>query len=284
MIAATILQDRSIDIGHTTLAAQESGVDAPLRLLALHGWLDNSASFIPLAKHLGEVHLVALDLPGHGLSPARPPEAAYLFADWVKDVVGALDALGWERCTLLGHSMGGGIAAMVAATVPERIDRLLLIEGLGAETSPPTEAASQLQRHIAARRKPHQDKVYPDLATLSGKVATALRLDPENAQLLVARGSRKTPDGDGLVWRTDHRLFWPSVMRFTEEQVLALLRAIACPTLLVWAEDGFPFDREVMEARVRAVRQIETVRLRGGHHLHMSEPELVASVLRRYFG
>src|SRR5690606_29019174 len=82
------------------LAALRSGTRSGTRVLALHGWLDNAASFTPLAAALPELDLVALDLPGHGHSAYRPARTWYHFIDYIDDVLAALDALGWEHCVL----------------------------------------------------------------------------------------------------------------------------------------------------------------------------------------
>ena len=101
------------------LAWQHDG--AP-RVLCLHGWLDNAASFLPLAARFEGCDLVALDLPGHGHSDHRHPSARYHFIDYLFDVDAALDALGWKDCHVLGHSLGAAIAAKVRS--PEMVGML----------------------------------------------------------------------------------------------------------------------------------------------------------------
>jgi len=81
--------------------------DTPV--LALHGWLDNAHSFVPLSDHLDGLDLVAIDFPGHGFSMPRPDGVRYHFDDYSFDVLAVLDDLGWERCNILGHSLGGEI-------------------------------------------------------------------------------------------------------------------------------------------------------------------------------
>src|SRR5262245_11789511 len=76
------------------------------RVIALHGWLDNAASFLPLSSRLPDLDLLLLDLPGHGRSAHLPPGAEYGLTTHLHATLDAADALGWERFTLLGHSMG----------------------------------------------------------------------------------------------------------------------------------------------------------------------------------
>ena len=135
-----------------TIRGWTSGPENGLGVLALHGWLDNANSFAPLAQSLGpQYRLVAVDLPGHGRSDHRTAGASYAFADWVAPVVGLVDALGWEKFILMGHSMGAGIATLVAGTFPERLRALILLEGLGPLTTLPEKSPAQLARHVRNR-------------------------------------------------------------------------------------------------------------------------------------
>src|SRR5690606_37738655 len=141
-------------------------------LLALHGWLDNAASFAPVAEvmqstgALDDIDLVAIDLAGHGHSQHRAPGAWYHFVDYGDDIDAVLDALQWTRCDLLGHSLGGAVASTFAAAAAERVERLLLIEALGPLPWRPGTAAEAL---VAARRDRHalaakQLRVFTDPA------------------------------------------------------------------------------------------------------------------------
>ena len=148
------------------LAALRNDGEGP-HVLALHGWLDNAASFLPLAAHLRAIDLVALDLPGHGHSAHLPPGADYSFASAIASVLDAADALGWDRFALLGHSMGAGIASQVAAACPQRIERLVAIEALGALSELPERTVSRLRDAVTAERalRGKQLRVFPDIDT-----------------------------------------------------------------------------------------------------------------------
>ena len=94
-------------------------------LLALHGWLDNAASFSVLAPLLKHHHVVAVDLTGHGLSAHRSADAGYQIWEDLPELLGVLDALGWQEFSLMGHSRGAIIAGLLASTLPERVQRLV---------------------------------------------------------------------------------------------------------------------------------------------------------------
>ena len=149
--------------GQTLAALSWDGQGEPV--LALHGWLDNAASFMPLATQW-QRPMVALDFSGHGHSDHRPDGVVTHLVDHVRDVLAVADQLGWQRFTLVGHSMGAGIACLFAAALPERVSRLVLIEGLGPPTTPAEDVAKTLRKALddmmalADKRKP----VYTEIA------------------------------------------------------------------------------------------------------------------------
>jgi pimeloyl-ACP methyl ester carboxylesterase len=281
---------------------REVGIDAALgriaglrndgrgpRVLALHGWLDNAASFLPMAPYLRDIDLVALDLPGHGRSAHLTPGAEYSFSVAIAAVLDAADALGWDRFHLLGHSMGAGIASLVASACPERVERLVAIEMLGALAEPPTQAAARLREAVAAQRTivDKRLRVFPDIDTAvrarlhAGRVPGS-GLDAERLRLLVERGVRAVPGG--FVWSSDPRLTLPSLMRYTQAQVDDILAAIACPTLAVFADPAQPYlPDEERRRRVGLLAQGRLLALPGGHHLHMQQPAPVAAAVVDFF-
>ncbi|HVI03189.1 MAG TPA: alpha/beta fold hydrolase [Enhygromyxa sp.] len=249
-------------------------------VLCMHGWLDNAASFVALAPRLCEalqLRIVSLDLPGHGLSEHK--HGPYHFIDWVADVVHAANALGWQRFSLLGHSMGAGIATLVAGTVPERIDRCVLIEGIGPMVEQPSEAARRLARALRAeqRKQDASKRLFADLDSAVERLREAATMQPESARILVERGLERV-DG-GWTWRADPRLRIDSRVRLSEEQVHAFLRAIQCPVLLISASHGWPHDVEAMRRRVEAIASLTRVELPGNHHLHLDDAEAVAAAI-----
>lgn len=261
------------------LAARAQGSETKRPVLALHGWLDNAASFDRLAPLLPDWRIVALDLPGHGHSDHRPAGSRYHFFDFVADVLAAADVSGWQRFDLLGHSLGAAIAGCLAAAVPERVGRLMLLDGLGPLAEPPEQAPIRLTRALnEQQRPPNGPRVYPDIEQAVRARQQATELSPEAARILVERGIRTVPGG--VAWRSDPRLLRTSPSYMTEEQVRALLAAIRAPTLLIKARDGFLRKRPSLAGRLSVVPTLDIVELPGGHHLHLENPEPVAEVLR----
>lgn len=271
----------TLEIPGLRLAAKAWGPADGLPTLALHGWLDNAASFDRLAPLLPECRVVAVDMPGHGLSDHRPEAATYHFVDWVMDVAAILEALGWQRCILIGHSMGGAIACIFAGTMPDRVSHLAAIEGLGPLAATPDESPERLARAAMARSRwqGREPPVYADRASAARRVVQATGLSEEAAAILVARGTREVQGG--VTWRSDPRLRGVSPLRLTEEHVQAFLRRITAQSLLVVAEQGMPFDPELGRQRVACVQKIRVETLAGGHHVHLENPDAVAGAMRQ---
>ncbi|MCE7950167.1 MAG: alpha/beta hydrolase [Xanthomonadales bacterium PRO7] len=280
------MQVREIELALPGLriAARAWGDPALPNLLALHGWLDNAASFDALATLLcGHFHIVALDFPGHGRSQWRPAGAWYHYVDYLSDVLAAADALGWTRFGMLGHSLGAAAASMIAGALPQRVERLLLIEGLGPITGAVDDAGKQLGRALTERANANTKapRVFADLDQAVAARMRAGDLSDAAARALVERGVK--PADGGLTWSTDPRLLLASPVRYVEEQILAVLRDIRAPTGLIVAQPEQPYmPRAAMDARIAQVAGIEVARLAGTHHLHMENPQPVADALLKF--
>jgi len=271
-----------IETPHLALAALVWGPDDGIPVLALHGWLDNAASFTGVAPRLDSCRVVALDLPGHGHSAHRPPGTIYHFVDYVHDVVAAAEALDWERFSLLGHSLGAAVACFVAAALPERVTKLALVEGLGPLSRESLDNPRALGRSLAQyqqmadKRPPRYDSV--EAAAEARRKAG--NLSPAAARTLTERGIKHIPEG--ITWRSDPRLTFTSPSYYSEAQVLAFLAAIRAPTLLIRASQGYLVQREIMPARYRQVPGLELHDLPGGHHLHLEDPAPSGALLRAF--
>ncbi len=283
-----LTEERAFSVrGGRTLAARHwrtSGAPGGRVAVALHGWLDNAASFDLLAPLLvglgrpgGLAQLVALDLAGHGRSGHRP-EGTYSPADHVGDVCEVLRQLGWwgdgdddainntdntaasPRVFLVGHSMGGGIAALLAGSFPEHFAGLILLEALGPWPGLEDEAPKDLRngtlynmRRFAGVARP--PRIYPSARAAAERRAAGNRvgkLPVAAALVLCSRGLKplEVPavpagaDADvpappaGFVWSADSALMGPTRVRMSPGQARAFLLGLRAPTLLVSVKDG----------------------------------------------
>lgn len=267
-----------------TIACKAWGDETLPPILALHGWLDNANSFDLLALHLEKkFHLIAVDLPGHGLSSHLPQGCYYHFIDGIFTIINILNALNVEKAHLLGHSMGACLASLVAGVIPERMLSLTLIEALGPFSSPELSCRKQLA-HFAENdlvKISKEPKFYPSLNLAAHARAKSGHLSLEHAQILCERGVEEK-EGQ-FFWRHDRRLITSTPLRMTETQILTCMEAITTKTCLIWAEKGFVYDQHQMQKRIEAVNQLEVIRMEGGHHLHMEKPDAVNQRLEEFY-
>lgn len=266
-------------------AAQAWGNPDGLPVIALHGWLDNSASFFALAPRLNNLYIVALDMAGHGQSNHRPGVGPYNIWEDVSEIFALADALGWERFALLGHSRGAIIAGLAAGTFPERITHVALIEGLLPEPVQAENAPQQLANSIKETRvQANKNRtIYPDLATaITARERGLFPLGYEAARALTERGLIRTQAG--LQWGTDQRLLLPSSIKLLPEQFSAFIHRISAPTKLILAQDGMPKIHPSYPKKTALFPHISVEYLSGGHHLHMEkEVDAVANVFNSFF-
>ncbi|WP_159016770.1 alpha/beta fold hydrolase [Cognatiluteimonas profundi] len=280
MIGADAPREWSLDLPTGRIAGLRAGEPGAPRVLALHGWLDNAASFVPLAAHLHGLDLVCPDFPGHGRSAHLQPGADYSFAAAVHSVLDIADGLGWERFAVLGHSMGAGIGSLVAAACPDRIDRFVAIEALGALAETPDRTVQRLREAVAATRALQHKRlrVFPDIASATRARMQANALSEPIARLLVERGL--VPVEGGYIWSSDPRLTLPTMLRTTEEQVRDLVAGITCPTRVLFADPAQPYLPDALRRERAALLPCGDLRiLAGGHHLHMEDPAAVADAI-----
>jgi pimeloyl-ACP methyl ester carboxylesterase len=251
------------------------------KILCLHGWLDNAASFIPLLPALKKYDVVAIDFAGHGGSQHRAAGYDYVFVDWIHDVLDVLDALDWQQTHLIGHSMGGAIATVVAASAPERLNKLVLLEALGPISGKAEEAGPRLRQAVAARRYLGNDKaarIIPDIEAAINARLAASNMTRDTARLIVERNLQ--PVDGGFVWRSDARMMLPTHVRTEEQFVRSWIREIAAPTLVIAANPApIYFSPEQRTARFAELKKGQLQTIDGGHHVHMEKPDEIGKMI-----
>lgn len=244
-------------------------------VIALHGWLDNAASFIPLSNYLSiDRPVFFIDLPGHGLSEHRPESASYHLVENVVDVLAlieAIECLGYktDKVSLLGHSLGGIICCMLAAASPSLVRDIVLLDSLGPLTDKLENVLPQFRDAVKkAMQIKSKVSVFPsiDLAVKARMLGIG-RLDKDAASILVKRGTKKVEGG--FSWTTDPKLLKPSFLRFSEAQVEALFAGIECPVKLIKGEEGYFVSYKNLKQRLAYFKNIDHVSVNGGHHFHM---------------
>ena len=268
-----------------SIAALGFGNPQGQKILALHGWLDNAASFGPLSDYLKDHYIVALDFPGHGFSERRPDGGIYHLTDYVCDIAQVIESLNWQKFVLMGHSLGAGVAILYAAVFHELVEKLVLIDGIGPISARADTACERMRKSIEAhmihsKNPDRAPKIYPDWDKLVSARMLASPLSAGSAALLLERGTSET--AGGVVVNADPRLKHPSAIYLAEEVVLHFIVQVSCPSLLILAEQGMVINREMTAGRINAFEKLRVEYLSGQHHLHMDTPELVADVINPF--
>lgn len=251
-------------------------------LLALHGWLDNAASFEMLAPYLDTHYVVALDLTGHGQSSRRSVDATYHIWDDLPELVAVIDQLGWQRFDLLGHSRGAIISAILASAIPERVKHLVLLDAVTPESKPEENFSRQLGQFLKDKPRLLQRKsrVYP---SVDEAVAARAKkgLSARAAKALATRGLVEHEQG-GYVWNSDPRLYGASAVKLTKGQNRAILQNLTMPTLLLQAETGLARSYGGLIDSEEETAGIHIEIMPGGHHFHMEDdaPDVAQRISR----
>jgi pimeloyl-ACP methyl ester carboxylesterase len=265
-----------------SLAGWQQGPEQNSVTLCLHGWLDNANSFLPLSDYLSDLNLVAIDLPGHGWSSHRSPDAHYHFLDWIYDVASLIKTQGWQQVSIIGHSMGGMIGSVLAAAMPQMVSKLVLIDSIGLVTGDATKVTQQLRTALSHRwQSPEKRKpVYADLQAAATARQSQSDFDYATALLLAQRGTVAIEGG--VTWSADIRLRESSAYRLLPQQAAQLLQDIQCPVLALMASDGLEMMQQAMQQYQECYAQLQRLEMSGGHHFHMTNPEHCAAAIRQF--
>ncbi|MBX3027007.1 alpha/beta hydrolase [bacterium] len=251
------------------LRVRRCGDPSARPLLCLHGAGAHSGWWRRLAPRLlATHHVVAPDLRGHGASDHRD---SYLIEDFAADCLALLDRVGAGPVDLVGHSMGGRVAAWIAAHHPERIRALALLDArLGAV---PRERA---ERWRGARASDAPPRHYPTRA----EAMAAFRLTPPEADVapavraeLAADAVRQRPDGRWMM-AFDRAVLALDGSRV--EDLLPVAARIRCPTLFLRGRDSTVVGTAQSAALTAALPPVILETVAGGHHFLLAHPDATA--------
>ncbi len=257
-------------------------------LLLVHGGRDHCRNWDWVARELRrDWHLIAPDLRGHGDSQWACG-GSYALIDYTLDVAQLLDALQVFPITIVGHSLGGSVALQYAGTFPERVSRVVAIEGLGP---PPyllreTPAQVRMQQWIAemqalATRHPRR---YSSLEEAVARMREANpRLTPAQAYHLTVHGVNRNEDGT-YTWKFDNYVRAASPYLFNMREARALWSEITCPTLLIRGTESWASDPEE-DGRASAFRNYRLVNIeKAGHWVHHDQLDRFLEEVRAFLG
>lgn len=260
--------------------------DAPPYVF-LHGWADTSDTFqFVVDAFAGEHAILAPDWRGFGRSQWQ--HASYWFPDYFADLDALLDAVSPHGpATLVGHSMGGNVAGLYGGIRPERVARLVNLEGFGLPRRPPDDAPAQYRRWLDELKSPPAwgrfDSVEQFARVLQRKNP---RLTPERAEFVARSWSLELPDG-GCSVNSDpwHKVANPVLYRRDEAE--ACWRRCTARVLLVLGgrseflprlgADGTPEHFASVYPNLRIATLPE-----AGHMMHHEQPAELATLIEPF--
>jgi pimeloyl-ACP methyl ester carboxylesterase len=274
-------------------------------LVLLHGWMDVGASYQFMVDALSGAFaegrtIIAPDWRGFGkTAPAHPDSQPdnYWQPDYLADVDFLLDHYcGAQPVDLVGHSMGGNVAMTYAGVRPERIRKLVNLEGFGMAATEPAQAPGRYAKWMDELKRLHRGELDLLPYDAVGGVARRLmktnpRLSPDKASWLASHWS--SPGADGK-WRIlgepAHKIINANIYR--AEETLAIYRCISAPVLAVEASDDSlakwhqgKYTLADYHERLKQVPQATVAVIDdAGHMLHHDQPEALARLIEGFLG
>ncbi|XP_026788092.3 serine hydrolase-like protein [Pangasianodon hypophthalmus] len=269
------------------------GPDHGRPVLCLHGWSDNCGSFNTLIPLLpADWRCVAVDLPGHGFSSYRPAGIFYTFPAYITDIRRVIEALQWKRFSIIGHSMGGNIGAMLSVLYPDMVEGLVLLDSYGFLPIDVKRMSMIMNRGIEEmmeyeKKLPERkERIYTYEAAKERLKAANQFLSDKSLEILLERGLQKV-DG-GVVFTRDIRINLTNIVRITLEQCLQMQSQIKTKVLLLRASQGlqktFPQPEELAVPLRKGWSGLRNtfIELEADHHVHLNNPELVAPIITEF--
>jgi pimeloyl-ACP methyl ester carboxylesterase len=293
--ASRSLRVRGIDCHCLVWGDPASATIAQPLLLMTHGWMDLGASFQFVVDALAAIEgdarcIVAPDWRGFGGTSSGGVDSY-----WFPDYLGDLDALGDMLSPdmpfdLLGHSMGGNVVMGYAGVRPQRVGKLINLEGFGLPATKPQQAVKRLVQWLDELKTPQRLAPYADAQAVAARLMkNNPRLAADQAAWLATQWGESRDDGQWHL-RADpaHKRANPVLYRVDE--VLATWQAITAPLLWVegantdmtqWWGDRYP--RAEFEQRLAVVSDVQRVMLDDcGHMLHHDQPKRLAEHLAAF--
>ena len=279
-------------------AAQPDTAAAPLVLL--HGWMDVGASYQFVVDALSQGfaegrNILAPDWRGFGLTRHEPAPDSYHFVDYLGDLDQLLKhCFGDRPVDLVGHSMGGNIAMLYAGVRPERVRRLVNLEGFGMPASQPAQAAQRCAQWLdAIDALPDGAFALAPYDSADGVAQRLVKINPRLAPDKAAWLARHwaQPDAEGrwhILGDAAHKTPNPHLYRVDE--TLAIHSAIRAPVLAVEADSDSPgqwwqgrYSLDQYHQRLQVVPDCRTAVVQNaGHMLHHDQPQAVAALIEGF--
>lgn len=240
-----------------------------------------------------DICFIAIDFPGHGKSCHRWPGMPYTIFEYVADVKKIVSQLGWNKFSIIGHSMGANVASLYAGTFPSEVKQLILIDYSDSTVYCADKPALTLARYATIMTKWSTvfPRVYQSLEAAAEKREVqnlGTTLHKEDAMLLTERGTK--PIEEGIIF-SHSPLVRENVVPLIAPQwaVKAILSKIQCAVLVLEATDTVHKYTQVREANLERLKVIcenakykSWKRIKGGHQIHLENHVVVAEEIEQF--
>ncbi|XP_066996708.1 probable serine hydrolase [Anabrus simplex] len=264
-------------------------------LLALHGWQENAGSFdrlIPLFPD--HISVLCIDLPGHGRSSHYPKgQFYYLFWDGVLVVRRIVKHFRWKRVSIMGHSLGGAIGFLYAASFPDEVEKLICfdivhpsVRDLSRTVNETGQCIDKFLEYENMKEAGKPCYVYNDMIDLVWDTYRG-SLTRECCEVLMKRGMAPayrafSEDTTQYQFCRDARLKIAGMGALTIDLVLEYASKIRCEYLNIKGIPGMKFDHPenyflVLDKIKKTAKHFEFYEVEGTHHFHINTPELISS-------
>ena len=264
-------------------------------LVMVHGWMDVAASYQFVVDAFSEDHyVIAPDWRGYGKTPSGGVDN-YWFPDYMADLDFLLDHYSPGRpVNLVGHSLGGNVVMLYGGLRPERIRRLVNLEGFGMPATTPDMAPARYAKWMDELKKLHRGEMDLRAYDAASGVARRLmktnpRLSQDKADWLAQHWATENADGKWtILGQPAHKVI--SAHLYQSEEVLALYRRLNMPVLAVEASDNSldlwwngKFTLEQYHERIKNVPNVEIALIAdAGHMMHHDQPDILAGLIERF--
>jgi len=290
MLQCLKARDQALQINGLNIACRAWGNENGQPVLAIHGWLDNCATFSRIAPRLGNYYIVAPDLAGHGQSEHRRNNSSYYLWDYAIDLAMLVQHFGWKRYSILAHSMGTGVASVLNA-ISGVVRSIVFLDGMGAPFTVKSNAvAEHIKRSCRMLDMAKKSRLYgfsnqsrPQFYNVESAIrdrqkSVGGKLSYESAELLAERDLIEV--GSGYRWRHDPRLALPEPLQLSDEQAGSFLKNISCPLHTFLGLSGIFSGEKFKEKSTRLRPAVKIHWHEGGHHFHLENPssELISQI------
>lgn len=256
-------------------------------LILIHGTRDHARSWDRTAAALIDRYCVyAPDLRGHGDSEWSIG-GDYSIIDYALDIHALGEHIGRAPYTVIGHSLGGGVALQYSGAFPEKVSKLVTIEGLGGlgwSAGVRRPAHVRMREWVESMRKLEGRvlRAYSSIDDATSRMVEAnSHLSPELARHLTVEGARPAADGNGFTWKFDNFTHAGSPYEFNMEDARDLWNQIRCPIFIIWGEESW--GRRFSTLDLSAFHTYRSVRVENaGHWVHHDQFEVFMKLVNEF--